>query len=72
MATKPTNVLRGVAIGLLLAGGMGATRVIEGAQKSLQKLSTVIAVNVASLRAVADADHDEAMDDEMSIAKENR
>lgn len=63
MVAKQKDTLKGAAIALLLAGGMGASRLIEGAQRSLQKISSIVAANVADLRAMADATHEEAMND---------
>lgn len=71
MTIKPTNVLRGAGLAILLAAGTGAARIVDGSQRLLQKVSRNLAVNIADLRTMADATQEEAMDD-VSIAKDKR
>jgi 2-phospho-L-lactate transferase/gluconeogenesis factor (CofD/UPF0052 family) len=59
MKTTQGNALKGVGLALLLAGGTGLLRAIEGVQGLLRNASATIAVNVHDIKMMTDATHDE-------------
>jgi 2-phospho-L-lactate transferase/gluconeogenesis factor (CofD/UPF0052 family) len=59
MKTTQGNALKGAGLALLLAGGTGLLRAIEGAQRLLRKASATIATNVHDIKMMTDVTHDE-------------
>lgn len=59
MKTTQGNALKGAGLALLLAGGTGLLRTIEGVQRLLRKASATIAANVHDIKMMTDVTHDE-------------